>query len=119
MCGSGTLAIEAALIATDTRPGLFRDNYGFMHIVGYDESVYLAERGKLETNPREEHAIRSYFTHIENRDFAALAAACTDDVVYRMPSGGEVIAGRAAFRAGRIPRKRFASASSPVDGLIG
>ena len=28
-------------------------------------------------------------------------------------------AGRAAFKAGRIPRKRFASASSPVDGLIG
>ena len=28
-------------------------------------------------------------------------------------------AGRAAFQAGRIPRKRFASASSPVDGLIG
>ncbi|SDG02876.1 MULTISPECIES: thiazole synthase [Rhodanobacteraceae] len=30
-----------------------------------------------------------------------------------------VEAGRAAFRAGRIPRKRFASASSPVDGLVG
>jgi thiazole synthase len=30
-----------------------------------------------------------------------------------------VEAGRAAFRAGRIPRKRFASASSPIDGLIG
>lgn len=30
-----------------------------------------------------------------------------------------VEAGRSAFRAGRIPRKRFASASSPVDGLIG
>ncbi len=29
-----------------------------------------------------------------------------------------VEAGRAAFRAGRIPRKRFASASSPVDGMI-
>ena len=28
-------------------------------------------------------------------------------------------AGRAAFKAGRIPRKRFASASSPVDGLVG
>jgi len=27
-------------------------------------------------------------------------------------------AGRAAFRAGRIPRKRFASASSPIDGTI-
>ena len=27
-------------------------------------------------------------------------------------------AGRAAFRAGRIPRRRYASASSPVDGMI-
>ena len=29
-----------------------------------------------------------------------------------------VEAGRAAFRAGRIPRKRFASASSPAEGMI-
>ena len=28
-------------------------------------------------------------------------------------------AGRAAFRAGRIPRKRYASASSPLDGTLG
>jgi putative N6-adenine-specific DNA methylase len=43
MCGSGTVAIEAALIATNTRPGLFRDNYAFMHLKGYDEEVYLRE----------------------------------------------------------------------------
>lgn len=48
MCGSGTLAIEAALIATNTKPGLFRDNYAFMHLQGYDENVYLDERGRLE-----------------------------------------------------------------------
>ena len=48
MCGSGTLAIEAALIATNTRPGVFRTNYGFMHIQGYNEDFYLDERGKLE-----------------------------------------------------------------------
>jgi len=30
-----------------------------------------------------------------------------------------IIAGREAFRAGRIPRKRYASASSPLDGTIG
>lgn len=48
MCGSGTLAIEAALIATNSRPGLFRLNYAFMHLVGYDENVYLEERGRLE-----------------------------------------------------------------------
>lgn len=48
MCGSGTLAIEAALLATNTRPGLFRDNFSFMHFLGYDEEVYLRERGQLE-----------------------------------------------------------------------
>ena len=30
MCGSGTLPIEAALIAGDTAPGIFRSSYGFM-----------------------------------------------------------------------------------------
>ncbi|SKB49357.1 putative N6-adenine-specific DNA methylase [Parapedobacter luteus] len=48
MCGSGTLAIEAALIATNRRPGLFRMNYGFMHILGYDEQVFFAERRRLK-----------------------------------------------------------------------
>lgn len=48
MCGSGTLAIEAALIATNTSPGLYRDNYAFMHLQGYDEDLYLEERGRLE-----------------------------------------------------------------------
>ncbi len=43
MCGSGTLAIEAALIATNRVPGLFRNNYAFMHILGYDEAIYNRE----------------------------------------------------------------------------
>lgn len=48
MCGSGTLAIEAALIATNRKPGLFRMNYAFMHILGYDEQVFFAERRRLK-----------------------------------------------------------------------
>ncbi|MDQ7949136.1 MAG: class I SAM-dependent RNA methyltransferase [Pedobacter sp.] len=48
MCGSGTLAIEAALLATNRRPGLFRMNYGFMHIMGYEEEVFFAERRLLK-----------------------------------------------------------------------
>ncbi len=31
MCGSGTLLIEAALILSDSAPGLLRQNFGFMH----------------------------------------------------------------------------------------
>ena len=40
MCGSGTLAIEAALIALNRAPGLLRNNYGFMHLKGFKESLW-------------------------------------------------------------------------------
>lgn len=43
MCGSGTLAIQAALLATNRYPGLYRDNYSFMHLKGYDETWYKDE----------------------------------------------------------------------------
>ena len=48
MCGSGTIAIEAALIATNRAPGLLRMNYAFMHIMGYIEEAFFAERRMLK-----------------------------------------------------------------------
>ena len=48
MCGSGTLAIEAALIATNRKPGLLRMNYSFMHFIGYDETLFFQERRLLK-----------------------------------------------------------------------
>ncbi|RYG27773.1 MAG: class I SAM-dependent RNA methyltransferase [Chitinophagaceae bacterium] len=48
MCGSGTLAIEAALIATNRKPGLYRSNYAFMHVIGYDARLYEEELRKIE-----------------------------------------------------------------------
>jgi len=47
MCGSATIAIEAALLATNRRPGLFRNNYGFKHVIGFDENFYQKEKRKL------------------------------------------------------------------------
>jgi 23S rRNA G2445 N2-methylase RlmL len=40
MCGSGTIAIEAAMIAQNRPPGLLRSNYGFMHVKGYDNAAW-------------------------------------------------------------------------------
>ncbi|TAN40983.1 MAG: class I SAM-dependent RNA methyltransferase [Nitrospirae bacterium] len=40
MCGSGTLALEAALLALRRPPGLLRLNFGFMHIKGYDRQAW-------------------------------------------------------------------------------
>lgn len=44
MCGSGTLAIEAALIATGRPPGLLRSNFGFKHLAGFDDAAWQAIR---------------------------------------------------------------------------
>lgn len=48
MCGSGTVAIEAALMATNRFPGLFRDHYSFMHFIGYEDLVYQEYKKELE-----------------------------------------------------------------------
>jgi putative N6-adenine-specific DNA methylase len=48
MCGSGTLAIEAALIASKRFPGLYREEYAFQHILGYQVETFLAKKKKLE-----------------------------------------------------------------------
>lgn len=53
MCGSGTVAIEAALMATNRRPGLFRKNYSFMHVTGFEESFYAEEFKRLNDQVKE------------------------------------------------------------------
>ena len=45
-------------------------------------------------------------------------AGATHPVMMAEAMRDAVIAGRKAFRAGRIPRRLYASASSPIDGLI-
>lgn len=69
MCGSGTLAIEAALLATNRRPGLYRMNYGFMHIIGYEEEVFFAERRILKDQV------------IKNIDLQIIATDLSEDAV--------------------------------------
>ncbi|WP_184465856.1 class I SAM-dependent RNA methyltransferase [Pedobacter sp. AK013] len=69
MCGSGTLAIEAALIATNRAPGLYRMNYGFMHILGYNEEDFFAERRILKDQV------------IKNIDLKIVASDLSEDAV--------------------------------------
>lgn len=48
MCGSSTLAIEAVMLATNRRPGLYRDNYGFKHILGFDNDFFEEKKQFLK-----------------------------------------------------------------------
>lgn len=87
MCGSGTLAIEAALIASNTRPGLFRDNFAFMHIQGYDKEVYYNEMYKLEDQIVEVPGLRILATDlselaVNNAKKNAIAAGVADMIEF-------------------------------------
>jgi putative N6-adenine-specific DNA methylase len=80
MCGSGTLAIEAALLATNT---LFRLNYAFMHLKGYDEEVYNKEMELLDEQIQEVPGLRIIATDlskqaVENAQKNAKAAGVAD-----------------------------------------
>lgn len=52
MCGSGTLAIEAALIGLGRAPGLLRSNYGFMHLRAFDEASWKRMRKRARDGAR-------------------------------------------------------------------
>jgi putative N6-adenine-specific DNA methylase len=64
MCGSGTLAIEAALLATDRRPGLYRENYSFMHVLGYDPEFYKNELREIRKKVKEVPGLKIIATDI-------------------------------------------------------
>ncbi len=40
MCGSGTIVIEAAMMATNTPPGILREEFGFMNWPDYDAELW-------------------------------------------------------------------------------
>ncbi len=72
MCGSGTLAIEAALWATGRTSGRLRENFAFMHLVGYQRTDFDRIRNELKG----EGSDRLEFPIIAtDRDPAAIEAA--------------------------------------------
>ncbi len=52
MCGAGTLAIEAALIAAHRAPGLLRDDFAFRHLRTFDAAAWAALRGEARAARR-------------------------------------------------------------------
>lgn len=72
MCGSGTLAIEAALIGLRRAPGLLRSNFGFQHLLGFDEAAWRKLRDEARNASGRELAGRIIATDI---DPAAVEAA--------------------------------------------
>jgi putative N6-adenine-specific DNA methylase len=64
MCGSGTLAIEAALMALNRQPGILRSNFGFMHILGFDSRRWEELRQTARSRERKTSAFPMVATDI-------------------------------------------------------
>jgi 23S rRNA G2445 N2-methylase RlmL len=56
MCGSGTLAIEAALIGLNKAPGLLRSRYAFQHLIGFDPEAWQSMRREARAETRKSPA---------------------------------------------------------------
>jgi len=119
MCGSGTLAIEAALIGLNRAPGLLRNNFGFMHIKGYNEARWNEMRDQAKKEMKKALTARIIATDIESNAVEAArrnaATAGVDKLIdfgvgdyadTPLPAGGGVIVMNPAYgeRMGEIEK---------------
>jgi 23S rRNA G2445 N2-methylase RlmL len=72
MCGSGTLAIEAALMALGRPPGFLRDNFAFMHLLPFNEEAYRIVRDAI---PRASRKTLPFKIEASDIDREAIEAA--------------------------------------------
>jgi 23S rRNA (guanine2445-N2)-methyltransferase / 23S rRNA (guanine2069-N7)-methyltransferase len=126
MCGSGTIPIEAAWMATDTAPGLARRYFGFLGWRGHDPTLWLRlcqdARQRQEDGRRHAPIVVGYdvdaqsvraamanveraglhsLVHIERRDIADCQApkGVTTGVVIMNPPYGERLGQLDALKA--------------------
>ncbi len=111
LCGSGTLCIEAALIAADRAPGLTREYFGFLGWRGHDAPLW--ERLRAEARSRVRPASEVSAT-LRGRDRDSQAIRAARDNAQRAAVGDLVqlevgslseaapLAGRSADRSGLV-----------------
>jgi putative N6-adenine-specific DNA methylase len=88
MCGSGTLCIEAAMIAHKIAPGLLRDDFAFMHWNDYDadlfEVIHTATVERVRDTSIKIIGIDNDFETINQAREAAQLAKVDDMIEFRM-----------------------------------
>ncbi|CAN5364071.1 THUMP domain-containing protein [soil metagenome] len=67
MAGGGTLAIEAALMAANRAPASLRNNFGFMHIKGFEPELYYSIREEAKKSVKKEIEGRIIISDVNHR----------------------------------------------------
>ena len=85
MCGSGTLAIEAALLALNTPPGLLRQEYSFQFLKGYRSLRWRELKAAARRRRRPDRRLRIIASDIDPKMIAVArenaARAGVDEVI--------------------------------------
>ncbi|HEX2572034.1 MAG TPA: bifunctional 23S rRNA (guanine(2069)-N(7))-methyltransferase RlmK/23S rRNA (guanine(2445)-N(2))-methyltransferase RlmL [Polyangia bacterium] len=110
MCGSGTLVIEAALMATDRAPGLGRDYFGFLGWRGHDAALWA--RLCTEARERARRGQAGATARILGHDIDAAVLRLARANVARAGLGGRVELGERAIADAAPPE------DLPARGLL-
>ncbi|MGB0194003.1 MAG: THUMP domain-containing class I SAM-dependent RNA methyltransferase [Schleiferiaceae bacterium] len=103
MCGSGTFLVEAALIAHQLPPNIYRETFAFHHWNGFDEQMYVKIREGLLSRAKE------YDGKIMGRDMDAYALEAAAENIERAMFDDAI----------RIRQADFFEAEPPADkGLL-
>ena len=119
LCGSGTLAIEAAWIAGDVAPGLLRKRWGFVGWLGYDEGAW--KRLVAEAERRREPGL-AQLPQISGYDADARASEIAASCVRRAGLSGRVSVGRRDLSELEAPpgaRFGLVATNPPYGGRLG
>lgn len=106
MCGSGTLVIEAAMMAGDVAPGLSRAAWGFERWLGHDAGVWDGLLG--EARERRDAGLAK-LPVIEGYDLDARAVDLARSCARRAGLERHVVVGRRALGALEAPETRSAA----------
>jgi len=89
MCGSGTLPIEAAMIAADIAPGLAREYFGFTRWKQHDNAVWT---GLLDEAHQRRETGLAHLPPIHGYDHDPLAIRAARDNIKRAGLGNLIVA---------------------------
>ena len=120
MCGSGTLCIEAALIAADRAPGLARDYFGFLAWRGHDAALWARLWEEAEARAAAGEAAARVTVRGTDRDPSAIGRARANAAragVGRLVRIDAGVLADAAPLAGRDPDRPGLLCTNPPYGL--
>jgi putative N6-adenine-specific DNA methylase len=101
MCGSGTIPIEGALIASNTPPGIFR-SFGFESLPFFESAIFEETKARLRshiTSPAlpimasdiSDEAVRSTVANAERAKAASYIEVSQQDVVHMKRPAGDCL----------------------------